>query len=230
LLVGIGHYLRTVSIINQLTLLTLLLKLIHIVLSIKGYIFHQITNTILCKILSYLLSGTSRISYLLMSMVAIERVYVTWNLKGTWLKRPCIAKRIIATVIVGIVVSNIHEVIYYQSIEDPKSSDMNNSTWCVTSYPSIIGKYNQINIIVNYIIPLLINLLSTIILIILIIQKRSIATSKRNNQLGSTTGFKSTFQSYIHLLIKNKELSHHIATNLLSTSIYSVVHTSLSRI
>jgi hypothetical protein len=58
------------------------------------------------------------------------------------LKSPRIAKPIIATIIIGIVVFDVHEVIYYQSIEDLTSSDINNITWCVTSYPSIIATYN----------------------------------------------------------------------------------------
>ncbi|CAM2722571.1 unnamed protein product [Rotaria socialis] len=207
LLVGIGHYLRTVSIINQLALLSLLLKLIHTVFSIKGHIVHHTMNTISCKILSYFLSCTSRMSYWLMGMVAVERVYVTWYLKGTWLKSPRIAKCIIATIIVGIVVSNIHEVIFYQSIEDPKSSDTNNSTWCVTSYPSIIATYNQANVILNYIMPFLINFLSTIILTILIIRKKwAIATKKISEHSHTLQNMRATFHSYRNLFTENKEL------------------------
>jgi hypothetical protein len=142
-----------------------------------------------------------------MGMVAIERVYVTWYLKGTWLNSPRIAQRIIATIIVGIVVFNVHEIIFYQSVEDPKSSDTNNSTWCVTSYSSIIAKYNQVNIIINYIMPFLINLLSTIILTILIIRKkRAIATTKRNEHSNILSNMRVTFHSYRNIFTENKEL------------------------
>jgi hypothetical protein len=139
-------------------------------------------------------------------MVAIERVYVTWYIQGTWLKSPRIAKRIIAAIIIGIVVFDIHEVVYYQSIEDPKSLDMNNSTWCVTSYPSAIATYNQVNIILNYIMPFLINLLSTIILIILIIRKRATATAKKGDRPRSKANIRSTFRAYIDFWAENKEL------------------------
>jgi hypothetical protein len=145
-------------------------------------------------------------SYWLMGMVAIERVYVTWYLKGTWLKSPRIAKRIIVAIVIGVIVLNIHEVIYYESIEDPKSSDMNNSTWCVTSYPSIIGKYNQVNIILNYIIPFLINLLSSIVLMILITRKRATAMIKNVNHSHAGRNMRTTFCAYINLLNENKEL------------------------
>ena len=37
-------------------------------------------------------------------------------------------------------------------LEDPKASDINNITMCFTSYPSGIATYNQVNIILNYIL------------------------------------------------------------------------------
>ena len=207
LLFGIGHYLRTASIINQLTLLILLLKLVHLVLSIKGYIVDRLTNTILCKILSYLLSCSCRMSYWLMCMVAIERVYVTWNITGTWLKSPKIAKWIIATIIIVLAVSDIHELIYYESIEDPKSPDMNlNSTLCVTSYSSGVTTYNQVTIILNSLMPFMINFLSTIIIIILIIRRRVTISTKKEDQSSSRPSARITLGVYLDLWIKNKDL------------------------
>ena len=182
----------------------LLLKLLHLILTIKGYVVHHLLNTILCKVLSYLLVCSSRISYWLMAMVAIERVYVVWHLKGTWLKSPRIAKCIMAAIIIEIIVGDIHEPIFYQSIEDPKSLEMNNNTWCVTSYPSVIVIYNQVNVVLNYILPFLINVISTIILIILVIRGRTRA--KKNNFKASVANIRSNFRVYLALLTKYKEL------------------------
>jgi hypothetical protein len=146
-------------------------------------------------------------SYWLMGMVAIERVYVTWSVKGTWLKSPKIAKWIIATIIIGLAVSDVHELIYYESIEDPKSPDMNiNSTLCVTSYPSGVTTYNQVNIILNYIMPFIINFLSTITLIILIIRRRVAATAKKEDDSSSTRNVGMTLGVYLDLWTKNKDL------------------------
>jgi hypothetical protein len=138
-------------------------------------------------------------------MVAIERVYVSWNIKGTWLKSPRIAKWIITAIIIGISTCDVHELIYYQSIEDPKS-DINNSSLCVTSYPSGVGTYNQVNIILNYIIPFLINFLSTIILIILIIRRRFAIMAKKENNSSSKESVRMIFGIYLELWIKNKDL------------------------
>jgi hypothetical protein len=145
-------------------------------------------------------------SYWLMGMVAIERVYVTFSLKGTWLKSPRTAKWIIATIIIGIMAFDVHELIYYESIQDPKFIDMNNSTWCVTSYPSVIATYNQVNIILNYIMPFLINFLSTITLIILITRKRATVTAKKCDNSSSKPNIMIRFREYIYLWIKNKDL------------------------
>jgi hypothetical protein len=172
----------------------------------KGSIDHVLTNTIACKSLSYLLSCTSRMSYWLMGMTAIERVYITWYMQGTWLKSPRIAKRIIATIIIGILAFDVHEAIYYQTMQDPKASNMNNNTWCVTTYSSAIATYNQINIILNYIMPLLINLVSTIILIVLITRQRALAMTKKADSSHAETNVRSTFRAYIGLLILKKEL------------------------
>ena len=206
LLVGTGHYLFTASVINQFILLFLLLKFLHLVLTIKSYLVHHFFNTILCKVLSYVLVCTSRMSYWLTGMVAIERMYVTRFLTATWLKSPRIAKRVIMTIIVGALVCNAHELIYYQSIEDPKSSDTNNSTWCVTSYPSAVAIYNQVNIILNYIIPFLINFLSTLIIIVLVARKSATTVMKKVDQGGTISNARKAFRAYINLLVENKEL------------------------
>ena len=141
-----------------------------------------------------------------MGMVAIERVYVTWFLKGTWLKTPQTAKRIIVTIIVSILVFNSHEAIFYQSVEDPKFTNVHRGAWCVTAYPPIIAKYNQVNVILNYIMPFLDNILSTTILIILITRKRATAVQKKTDHSNTRPNAREAFRSYIHLLIQYREL------------------------
>ncbi|CAF0902442.1 unnamed protein product [Didymodactylos carnosus] len=200
---GIAHYLLASSIINQLTLLMLLLKLMHIILSTKGYVVHYLLNTVLCKSLSYLLSCFSRMSYWLTGMAAIQRLYVTWSLTGQWLKSPRIAKRTIFVIIFGVLVCNAHEAIFYNSTEDPKY--LTSGTWCVTSYPPLVSTFNQVNVVLNYTVPFVINLLSTTTIIGLIARKRAAATTRRSNQLTPKPS-KSCYRVYIDLLIENQEL------------------------
>jgi hypothetical protein len=66
--------------------------------------------------------------------------------------------------------------------------------------------YNQVNIILNYIIPFLINLLLTIILMMLITRRRATATTRKRDHSNSEANTESTFRAYINLLTENKEL------------------------
>jgi hypothetical protein len=66
--------------------------------------------------------------------------------------------------------------------------------------------YNQVNIILNYIMPFLINLLSTITLIILIIRRRVAATTKKEDHSSSTRNARMTLDVYLDLWVKNKDL------------------------
>ncbi|CAF1312799.1 unnamed protein product [Rotaria sordida] len=119
-LIGIGWYLFINSIISQISLSTLLLKLIYILLGTQSLITNELLNMILCKLISFLLSTSIRMSYWLMGFVTIERVYVTMYPKREWLKSPRIAKRIIFITTLIIFSSHIHELIYYQIVPDPK--------------------------------------------------------------------------------------------------------------
>jgi hypothetical protein len=83
---------------------------------------------------------------------------------------------------------------------------MNNSTLCVTSYPSGVNTYNKVNIILNYIMPFLINFLSTIIIIILIIRRRVAATAKKEDHSSSTRNVRMTLGVYLDLWVENKDL------------------------
>ena len=65
---GVGNYLLISSIVDQCSLLLLLLKIIHIIFGSNGTLFfHQSLNLYSCKITSYLLSIFTRICYWLTS-------------------------------------------------------------------------------------------------------------------------------------------------------------------
>ncbi|CAF1554525.1 unnamed protein product, partial [Didymodactylos carnosus] len=139
----------------------------------NGFIFHNLLDTILCKIITYLLSCLTRMSYWLTSFITIERVYVTKYPTGQWFKKPIIAKRVIIITVLGVLAAHIYEPIYYHIVSDPKYTEF--GTWCVSHYSSFWSIYNQITVFIHYVIPFLINFISTFILIILIAQNRSSA-------------------------------------------------------
>jgi len=119
-LIGVGHYLFTNSIISQLSLLCLVIKILHIIINTKSLIFHPILNMIMCKMVSYFLSVFTRMCFWLTAFVAMERLYVTLYPKNNWLKQPKTAQRIILFIIIVLLGSHVHELIYYSNVTNPK--------------------------------------------------------------------------------------------------------------
>ena len=79
---GIGYYLLCLSVINQINLGVFLVRVIHIIVNITSTRASSIWNSILCKLLNYLLSTSSRMVFWLTSLIAIERVYLTLVVNG----------------------------------------------------------------------------------------------------------------------------------------------------
>lgn len=120
---GVGNYLFVNSIMSQLSLLSLLAKIIHVIIGTMDFTHHSLLNTITCKLVSFLLSTCTRTCFWLAGFVAIERVYVTLYPKNTWLKQPKIARRIILLILIFTMGSHIHELIYYNNVNDPKYNE-----------------------------------------------------------------------------------------------------------
>jgi hypothetical protein len=108
---------------SQLSLLCLVFKIIHVLISTKSLTRHPIFNNILCKMVSYLLSACTRMCFWLAAFVATERVYVTLYPKNGWLKQPRIARRMILLIVILTLGSHVHELIYYNNVKDPKYLD-----------------------------------------------------------------------------------------------------------
>ncbi|CAF1096664.1 unnamed protein product [Adineta steineri] len=161
---GAGHYFFTSTIFSQLSLFCLLSKIIHIIINLRGLFVQPMVNTILCKILSFLLSSSTRICYWLIVFVNIERLYVTIYPTKRWLKEPKTAKKIIIFVIMLTYGVHIHELIQYTIVPDPKYTV--HGKWCVTQFSHSLQIYNQINTMIHYLSPCLVNLICTITLLI----------------------------------------------------------------
>ncbi|CAF3774508.1 unnamed protein product [Rotaria socialis] len=168
---GAGHYFFTGTIFSQLSLFCLLSKILHIIINIRGLFIQPIINTVLCKILSFLLSLSSRICYWLIVFVTIERIYVTIYPTKRWLQKPKIAKTIITLITIFTCASHVHELVKYNIVDDPKYTA--NGKWCVTQLSRPLQIYNQTNTMIHYLTPFLVNLIFTIALMILITRTRA---------------------------------------------------------
>jgi hypothetical protein len=86
--VGTGNYLYIISILSQLSLLLLLLKMIHIIISSNNLLDNVETlNIIMCKTISYLLPVSTRSTYWLLSLITIDRLYLVVYPTATLLKK-----------------------------------------------------------------------------------------------------------------------------------------------
>ncbi len=163
---GVGNYLLIVSIINQCSLLLLLLKVIHIIIGSNGILFYyENLNLYSCKIVSYLLSVFTRIIYWLTSFVTIDRLCLIFFPTSIILKNPRFIIGLSIFAILTVSGMHVHEMLYYTTIVD--LSTPANDTLCVTSYTqSLVSSYNRINVLVHYFVPFLIQVIAITITII----------------------------------------------------------------
>ena len=177
---GVGNYLLIVSVINQCSLLLLVLKMIHIVFGSNGSLF-EFTNRNLysCKIASYLLSVFTRITYWLSSFVTLERLCMVLFPTSSILKSPRLALVLSISTIIILSGMHIHEALYYTIIVDSTYTSAN-VTLCVTSYTkSVVSIYNQVNVLIHYFVPFILQVISITITIIQTACSRARTTGNR---------------------------------------------------
>lgn len=164
---GVGNYLLLVSIIDQCSLFLLLFKIIHIILGSDGTLFfYENVNLYSCKVVSYLLSVFTRMTYWLTSFVTIERLCVVLFPTSLTVKNPRLALGLSAFAVLMVCGTHIHEILYYTIIED-LSHISANVTLCVTNYiQPLVSTYNRVNVLIHYFIPFLIQMISITTMII----------------------------------------------------------------
>ena len=171
---GVGNYLLIVSVVDQCSLLLLLLKIIHIICGSNGTLFYYDSlNLYSCKLVSYLLSTFTRITYWLTSLVTIERLCVALLPTFVTMRKPRLALGLSIFVILVVSVMHAHEVIYYTVIVDPSYTSIG-ITLCITSYTKeLVSTYNRANLLIHYVTPFFIQTVSMTILIVQITRSRA---------------------------------------------------------
>jgi len=192
---GVGNYLLIVSIVNQCSLLILLLKVIHIIFGSNGTLFHYDRfNLYSCKIVSYLLSVFTRISYWLTSFVTIERLCMVLFPTSVTLKNPRLALGLSIFAILAISGMHVHEVLHYTTIVDLSYTSVN-VTICVTSYAqSLVSSYNRVNVLLHYCIPFLIQFISITVIVIQTAFSRKRASGRHQQTFADL--FKKQFKTH----------------------------------
>ena len=183
---GVGYYLFSLSIINQINLTLFLARLIHITTNTR-----LSWNDLLCKLLHYLLLSTSRIVIWLSSLVAIERVYTTVFIGGRWLKKPRIARRLMLLSILGILSATVYEFVFYRSLF---IVDDHQRSMCVFEFPiDYRPAWTILHLllsIVSVVFPVFINLCSTLIISVVVVKNKvNTLKDKRQNYAGHRLRF-----------------------------------------
>ena len=182
---GIGHYLLWMSVINQINFAFFVARLVHMIANTIDASALLMWNDGLCKSLNYFLSSSSRMVYWLTSLISIERVYMTLFLNGRWLKKPRTARRLILVMLVTVLLTDAYELVFYRSLLDITDS---HRSICVLDYStvdqSVWTGLHLLSLLVNSLLPFLINLFSTITISMIVVKNRmnTFKTNTRKHQ------------------------------------------------
>jgi len=170
---GIGYYLLSLTLINQISLAFLAARLIHLTLIMSGFQSSGKLNDIFCKLVSYLLTCFSRLTYWLGLFVTLERVYTTIFLSKRWFKQPHIARRLLVLTTIVVFLSTAYELFFMKSLF---ISQDGNIAMCIPLFPtehqSMWVFIHQFVSISHFVVPLLINIGCTGIILWIVIKTK----------------------------------------------------------
>ncbi|CAF4183229.1 unnamed protein product, partial [Rotaria magnacalcarata] len=169
---GIGEYLLLMSVINQLNLTFLVIRFLHMTANTFNPYSFPTFDTIFCKLVNYCLLTSTRITYWLSSLIAIERLYVVVFLSGRWLKNPYIARRISFAIVATIFLLSAYELAF---IKSEISGGDGSVAVCVMIFPVDDPTWKDLHnsvVIIDSLTPFLIDLISTIDIICIVTKKK----------------------------------------------------------
>lgn len=173
----ITRYIQFLAIANQLTLFTLLLQIIYVILNLYDLLGNTGFNVLLCKTSSYLLHCFVYTSKWFIGLLSIYRARATRHIRVTTNNYSC--KHIIIVICIPILIFSMNsmEIIFHHllvDLENPRHQFI-----CIIEYTkSIWNILNIIFLVLNHLIPFLLNIYATYVIIR--IAARSKATLNRS--------------------------------------------------
>ncbi|CAF0779033.1 unnamed protein product [Didymodactylos carnosus] len=173
--VGCGFYLLFSSLFGLLTLLFILIKFI--------YLLTLSSNHLGCTLIEYFLKSLPTISDWLNACVAVDR-YTTILYKLKFNKKLSIkcSKYMVSLVICLVLITLVHEPIYRQI----KIDTYDQRSWCVLNInkqQQWLIRYNSTINILHFILPLIINILSAILIILHALRSKLSSTTLSRTQV-----------------------------------------------
>jgi len=170
--VGCGYYLLGSSITTLFTSIMLVLKFSILLVSQMSMISNRNFLSIQCYLFDYLLQIVLNLDRWLNGCVAIERsVNIVKGVKFNKNKSKTMAKYVICLLILLTTISSIYDPIHRQLVDDV-SNDEQPRLWCIVSYSSQILLLNQIIQMFHFFVPFIMNIISSLIIIILSTKRR----------------------------------------------------------
>ncbi|CAF2505877.1 unnamed protein product [Rotaria sp. Silwood2] len=192
---GCGFYLLVSSWISISVVIVLIIKFWQLVLSQMAILTNRLFLISNCILLDMILQVLLASNDWLYGCVSIERIFtVIKSVNFNKFKSKQIAKWIISSIILFILITHIHIPLHRHLIDDIDNDEQR--IWCLVQYSSSINIFNTFITLVHFLIPFIINLTSIIFIIILIARSRLVLQPK--------ISFKK------HLILQLKQNKHHL--------------------
>ena len=191
---GCGLYLLATSITSLLVITAFAMKMTFMIVSQMGTVNHRSFLLGHCIIMDFVVRVLLTVGDWLRACVCVERALTVG--KGVGFD-PAKSKRI-ARVVIGVVylvvaMTTLHEPIHRNLVDDPEEQ----RTWCVTTYSAVWTAINYTLVILHFLAPFIINIVSAILIIVMGARRRS-AIQQR---LTLRQHLRAQFQQHKKLLI-----------------------------
>ncbi|CAF1652549.1 unnamed protein product [Adineta ricciae] len=193
---GCSMYLLVSSWNSLVLTIVFYLKFWHLLLSQMSMITNEFYLKINCVMLDMLINVLISTNDWLYGCVAIERLLtVSQGVKFDQNKSKRFAKWISLCIFLMAILTHIQDPIHRQLIDDIDVDQRR--TWCIAEYSSALNVFNICIILFHFLVPFLINLISTIMIILLMARSRSTI----QNLTTFNDHLKQQFHKYKHHLI-----------------------------
>ncbi|CAF4544724.1 unnamed protein product [Rotaria sp. Silwood2] len=189
-----GLYLLSSSITSIFIIIFFSLKCWLLILSQKRIITNRSIVSIQCLLIDFLLRISLNMENWLNVCVSIERVIII--IKGVQfnnIKSKQISKKIVFVLLFFNIITTIQEPISRRLVDDEEDQ----RTWCIIEYSPFLKIFNSLFYLFHFLTPFLVHLISALIIIIRLAQKRNI--SRPDQKFRKT--FRKKLNEHKHLLV-----------------------------
>ncbi|CAF1261275.1 unnamed protein product [Adineta ricciae] len=170
---GCGMYLLYTSIGNIVTIVFFALKFFILFIAQRTYLTNQLFLRCQCVSIDFLLRSSIQITQWLQACVAIERVIVALEgVKFNQAKSKQIATYVTPFVVIFGTLTTLHDPFHRRLIDEDDNDEERKRIWCIVVYPPTVKFLNSFLNIFHSFVPFIINILTTIIIIVKTAQRR----------------------------------------------------------